>query len=107
MAGAGLPRAKHAGRASDGGQAEVLRLAGAHPDLVPQGVVDDGVTVLAGKDRTAGECWTVPDSNRHWPPERIPNDPGARRCRAPLLRPQIHYYIPLAAHKHHQSPGGA
>lgn len=51
VAGAGLPRAEHAGRASGGRQVEVLGLEGAHPDLVPQGVVDDGVTVLAGKDR--------------------------------------------------------
>lgn len=55
MAGASLPRAEHAGRGSDGGQAEVLGLAGAHRDLVPQGVVDDGVTVLAGKEGKRGE----------------------------------------------------
>lgn len=55
MAGAGLPRAEHAGCASDGRQVEVLGLAGAHPDLVPQGVVDDRVTVLAGKDGKLGE----------------------------------------------------
>lgn len=55
MAGAGLPRAEHAGRAPDGRQVEILRLAGAHPDLVPQGVVDHGVAVLAGKDGPLGE----------------------------------------------------
>lgn len=54
IAGAGLPRAEHAGRASDGRQVEVLGLAEAHPDLVPQGVVDDGVTVLAGRDGKSG-----------------------------------------------------
>lgn len=59
MAGSGLPRAEHAGRASDGRQVEVLGLAGAHPDLVPEGVVDDGVTVLAGKDGKPRECWTI------------------------------------------------
>lgn len=61
MAGAGLPRAEHAGRAPDGRQVEVLRLAGAYPDLVPQGVVDHGIAVLAGKDGTFGESsirWT-------------------------------------------------
>lgn len=45
--GAGLPEAQHAGGDSDGGQVEVLGLAAAHPDLVPQGVVDHRVTVLA------------------------------------------------------------
>lgn len=55
MAGAGLPRDEHAGRAPDGRQVEILRLAGAHPDLVPQGVVDHGVAVLAGKDGPLGE----------------------------------------------------
>lgn len=58
MAGAGLPRAEHAGCASDGRQVEVLRLAGTHPDLVPQGIINDGVIVLAGKDGKQGECWT-------------------------------------------------
>lgn len=50
MVGAGLPRAQHAGGAPDRRQAEILGLAGAHPDLVPQSVVDHGVALLAGRD---------------------------------------------------------
>lgn len=49
---AGLPWAQHAGGASDRRQVEVLRLAGAHPDLVPQGVVYHRVALLTDRDRT-------------------------------------------------------
>lgn len=47
VAGAAGLGAEHAGRAPDGRQVEVFGLAGSHPDLVPQGVVDHGVALLA------------------------------------------------------------
>lgn len=50
MACASLPWAEHAGSASDGRQVEILRLAGAHPDLVPESVVYHVVTLLAERD---------------------------------------------------------
>ena len=53
MIGAGLPRAQHAAGASDRRQVEILGLTGAHPDLVPQGVVDHGVALLAERDGKA------------------------------------------------------
>lgn len=49
MVGASLPRAEHAGGASDRWQVDILWLAGAHPDLVPQSVVYYGVTLLTDK----------------------------------------------------------
>lgn len=47
VAGAAGLGAEHAGRAPDGRQVEVFGLAGSHPDLVPQGVVDHAVALLA------------------------------------------------------------
>lgn len=97
MAGAGLPRAEHAGRAPDGRQVEILRLAGAHPDLVPQGVVDHGVAVLAGKDGPFGES-SIPQSPNY--SQRIP----ALGCdlSTSTIRPQIDTSIPVHALKQHQ-----
>lgn len=51
MVAASLLGAQHAGRAPDRGQVEVLGLAGAHPDLISEGVVDHGVALLAGRHR--------------------------------------------------------
>lgn len=47
VAGAAGLGAQHAGRAADGRQVEVFGLAGSHPDLVPQRVVDHAVALLA------------------------------------------------------------
>lgn len=56
VAGAAGLGAEHAGRAPDGRQVEVFGLAGSHPDLVPQGVVDHGVALLAaGGERGGGK----------------------------------------------------
>lgn len=51
MVGAGLPRAQHAGGASDRGQVEVLGLTGAHPDLISESVVYHSVALLAERDK--------------------------------------------------------
>lgn len=53
VAGAVLLGAEHAGRAPNGRQVDVFRLAGAHPDLVPQSVVDHAVALLAARDTRA------------------------------------------------------
>lgn len=47
VVGAALFGAEHAGCASDWRKIKVLGLAGTHPDLISQGVVDHSVAVLA------------------------------------------------------------
>lgn len=51
VVGAALPRAQHAGRAPDRRQVEILRLAGAYPDLIPQSVVDHAVALVTDRER--------------------------------------------------------
>lgn len=59
VAGAAGLGAEHAGRAPDGRQVEVFGLAGSHPDLVPQGVVDHGVALLAAGGGGGGQRFPV------------------------------------------------
>lgn len=112
VAGAGLPRAEHAGRGPDGRQVEVLRTE-AHPDLVPQGVVDHGVTVLAGKDGKPGEGGLIKleksDKLFFSPPfqTNIGKFKAVEISSPHATRPQIHMGIPASALKPHQAPGGA
>lgn len=49
VAGAAGLGAKHASGAPDGRQVEILGLAGSHPDLVPQCVVNHAVALLTAK----------------------------------------------------------
>lgn len=65
VAGAAGLGTEHAGRAPDGRQVEVFGLAGSHPDLVPQCVVNHAVALLAavqkGKELQSEELTYIPE----------------------------------------------